>query len=201
MRFVVLLFVTACGNSTSNNDGGSPAGTVPLGSLDDTCDGVRGLTGRALLAKVGAPVKATFTYFMKGDASAVMPSPFTLDVTYAAGAIVCTPHRNPPPGSDAPSTPATIRVTVVVGFKTDDGVFAETALDGSIDGTPSFVSLSAGELQSAIKGTYEPALTGYAKLSLGVSGSFTDGVAPSGNVSEGGSNGSVGATSPVGSWK
>lgn len=199
MRYTVVLLVAACGSSPSSGDGGTDS--IPLASLDDGCDGMPGLTGRALLAKVGAPVKATFTYFAKGDAGAAMPSPFTLDVAYMGGAITCTPHRNPPPGSDAPSTPASIRVAVVVGFKTDDGVFAETALDGSVDGTLSFVSLSAGEPFTAIRGTYKPMLTGYAKLSLGVSGSFSDGAAPTGNVSEGGSNGSVGATSPVGSWK
>jgi hypothetical protein len=149
------------------------------------------LTGRALLATVPMPTQATFTYFAQGDGGAAMPSPFTLDVAYMSGALVCTPHRDPPPGSAAPSLPASISIAVSVGFRTSDGMFAETALAGTLSGTAASLSLVASEPAASVKGTYKPMLA-----TVTVTGNF-GGTAPNGNVSQGGGNSTV----PVGQWK
>ena len=163
MRSFLLVLLLGCGTSGSKGDGGLEGGagaadggrTFPLSSLDDVCDGNASLTGRAVLAKVSMPTKATLAYYMKGDAAAPMPTLYTLDVAYAGGTIICTTH-GPPLGNEGPPVIASIQIAVVVGFKTEDGAFAETGFDGTLSSSGTSPSLSASESLSSIKGTYTP---------------------------------------------
>lgn len=181
-------------------------GSTNIGPLDEVCGEHAALTARAVLARVPVPMKGTFTYYAKGGSAAPAPTGFMLGVTYAGGTIECMPASHPPPGAGAPSRAAEIRLEVVVEARTADGVLAETGMSGALSGTEDFAELGASEPQAAIKGTFEPTLRGYARMTVAVGGTFAATESATGDMAEVGSNGVVGdvesaVVAPVGTWR
>lgn len=191
------------GRDLGDGSGGGGRDTVKLGSLDETCDGAFGLTGRSIADALQAEYKATFTY--QNDAGG--PTVLTIRTKYDGGDILCTKHWDPPPGSGAPSMPASLALTIRFEFETADGRFKERLADATVTRN----GLGGGDLQlaatepfSAIQGTYVPSLSGFQTLQLGYGGTLS-GTTTTGQLMEQGStqmgNVGMGRVQPVGQWK
>jgi hypothetical protein len=123
------------GASTSSDDGGAEGSASPPAPdprLDAECDGVRGLTARAVLDAVNRypqQMTATFSRFTYPPGPPAMdhPTPLTLTFRYDNGDARCTPAIPDPPGTpNAGVTPASVELDATVTFATADGLFAET---------------------------------------------------------------------------
>jgi hypothetical protein len=192
------------GTDGSRDASGGGRDTVKLGSLAETCDGVAGLTGQSIVDLLQAEYKATFAYQTDGGGT----TPLTIRTKYDGGDILCTKHWDPPPGSGAPSMPASLALTIRFEFETADGRFKEKLADATVTkngfGTAGELQLSASEPFSAIQGSYVPSLSGFQTLQLGYGGTLS-GTSTTGQLMEQGSTQSggvgMGRVQPVGQWK
>jgi hypothetical protein len=168
---LVSLLVAACGGSTveptngatsPDGDSGAPVADADVvgGSLDATCDGVAGLTGRSVLDAIGPFPTATFRRFVypPGPPKVGDPSPLTLRVSYEGGDVHCTPATPDPPGTLNPSvTPASVSLNMRVEFSTADGLFNESFVAPVTKRSPgsATVQFDVSIEVAAIRGSYK----------------------------------------------
>jgi hypothetical protein len=119
------------------------AAEVVLGSLDEACDGVPALTGRALAAFIAPAYRPTLRWKNTSPTTRA-----TFELTYHGGAIVCRPRPIAPqdrdlPPSAAPRTclPPMLRMDVTLHFATDDEVF-DVVLPATVRATSYGVTLA-----------------------------------------------------------
>lgn len=149
-------------------DGGQDSPSSPPASfgLNQTCDGVAGLTGQALLDTLKPQYLATLTH------SSGKSTQLTITPTYAGGQVTCHPafHSN----GGAPDLPAYFDVVVQLDFVTADGVFRErfpTAVNNSIMNFGGSLGFYAVVPTADLKGTFKPDLPG-GTLSVDLIGYF-----------------------------
>jgi hypothetical protein len=180
----VAVALMGCGsNGTPAGDGGQSADSLAqLTSLDDPC-GPSKLTGKQLLTRVASPYS---TVLGPPPNKTGATTPLTIDVAYNGGPIRCEPPFEPPPGSNAPSRPEVLHVEVTIIFKSEDGAFDET-FDTEVSGFPegTGVDFSHAIAADQLKGSFDPELSGYQKVTVSISGSFS-GADTRGQIGKGG---------------
>ncbi|GMV13654.1 MAG: hypothetical protein AMXMBFR56_18780 [Polyangiaceae bacterium] len=154
----LLALVVGCGGGDDGGGGAASSyGGHDLGSLSESCEGIAGLTGDALLAQKTDQVAATLGY-VTASGDKVSPSALTLDLTWPAAPVAtCFPAHNEAAVTAEPRVG--IR-GVGMRFVTADGKFDET-LDAtawltSTSGAPSFPLVVGVTTRSALKGSWEP---------------------------------------------
>jgi len=191
----LLPVLCSCGGGGDGPVGPAEGEPYPLSSLQEVCDGA--LTGQDVLDRVmDGFYSATLTYIDRAGTT-----PLHVRVAYEGGAITCTPHRDPPPGSRSPSFPAKVSVEVNVDFATDDGAFQEALaapLDGNFWGD---LYLSTDFAAEDLGGTYDPNLPNHENVRVGIHGRF-NGPMTAGHIGKGGQEpGKVRAGWFVATWE
>ena len=175
-----------------------------LKTQDELCDGVAGLTGVSLIGALKAEYNATFT------PRAGSPSALSIKLKYDGGEIKCHPAFNPGPGVGAPSMPAWIEVTVVMGFDTVDGLFAEQRNAQVARRFGDALELSTTLPIADVKGTFKALdMPGFDLISVGIGGSLKADATTTGNIQQYGAKSATpppgqvnpGVTQNVGTWK
>jgi hypothetical protein len=162
-RCLVLLAPLVCACSSSSNPSGTPSGNSDfgqhdLGSLDEACEGVSGLTGQAILDQQTDGFSATLSY-VTATGGKVNPTPLTVAIEWPASPVAtCYPTY-----SSKGQPPAEPRVAIeglTLKFKTDDGQFDETLAAKAwypvINGAPQFPQLMAVTTRGKLHGSWQP---------------------------------------------
>jgi len=160
MRWLlVLLGVVGCSGGGDDAGGGSTPsfGGKKLASLADTCEGIAGLTGQAVLDQKAENVQAKLGY-VTAQGTKVSPTDLTLDLTWPASPVAtCYPAHEEVGAATGP------RVGIAgleMRFVTADGKFDETldatgwltTQSGAL-GTAGVVGVTT---RSALHGSWEP---------------------------------------------
>jgi hypothetical protein len=156
---VAALGATGCGSSDDNGGaaGGPDYGERTLASLDETCEGVAGLTGQAILDQKADAVSTTLAYV---TATGGFVDPTALDVTIswpASPVATCYPAYD---GAQLPIAPRIAIAGLGMTFKTADGKFDESfdakAWLPVLNGTLQVPNVLAVTQRANLAGSWQP---------------------------------------------
>lgn len=159
---LVLLGVVGC--SGGGDDGGGGGGTATpsfggkeLASLSDTCEGIAGLTGQAVLDQKTEKVEALLGY-VTASGSKVTPTDLALYLSWPAAPVAtCYPPRQEVGASPGPRVGiAGLEMRFVTADEKFDETLEATAWLLTMSGSPSLAAVVGVTTKSAPHGSREP---------------------------------------------
>jgi len=161
MRTAFIVWVGLATGISLGCGGGSAApesfGQHELGSLDEACEGVLGLTGQAVLDQRSDQITSTLAY-VTASGDRVSPTALTIDLAWPAAPVaVCYPSHT----SGALVTEPRVAIEgLSMRFATVDGKFDEElpakAWLTSMSGTPTLSIVIGVTSRGALRGSWSP---------------------------------------------
>lgn len=159
---VLALAAAGCGSSDSK-DGGSPGGGANFGqsvlpSLDESCEGVAGLTGQAILDQRADSFSATLSY-VTASGGKIDPTSLDVQITWPSTPVAtCYPAHSA--GGQTLAAPRVAIEGLSMTFKTADGKFDESLAAKAwlpvLNGAPQFAQVLAVTTRGKLAGSWQP---------------------------------------------